>query len=249
MAPINVKSIKVNFIGSIPSFCRSLDVEIAAYARYTAPFCWVVHSGLASEGRARLNPNMEEIEVPTEHLQEQIKEEIEKEESDRENGHGGGHPGWIMYAALLSALIAVFAAVSSLRAGQDVNEAMMAQIESSDHWSHYQAKSIKASVMSGRKEAFQLAGKTPPAELDGKLEKYEKDLEEASTEAKAKTEQSKHFIERHEIFATAVTLFQIAIAMIAICVLVRRKKMLAVSFFFMLCGLIYFVRGFLYIVT
>src|SRR6476660_6169146 len=80
------------------------------------------------------SPDMEGPEVPTEHLHEEM----------HEHARSGG---WIMRVALSSALTAALAAVAALKAGHTANEAMIAQIESSDQWTFYQAKSIKSSVL------------------------------------------------------------------------------------------------------
>src|SRR6266851_815146 len=98
----------------------------------------------------------EEIEVPVEHLHEAIHEEAHKE-------HGGGHAqgggGFIMQVALSSALIAVCAAVSALMAGHYANEAMIEEIKASDTWAFYQAKGIKAAVLTGKMELLTGLGK------------------------------------------------------------------------------------------
>src|SRR3977135_2952993 len=79
---------------------------------------------------------MEEAEVPLEHLQEQVQHSAE---------HGG--EAWISWVALSTAILAVLAAISGLLSGKHANEAIMSQIEASDQWNYYQAKSIKASVL------------------------------------------------------------------------------------------------------
>src|SRR5467141_621417 len=82
---------------------------------------------------------MEEAEVPLEHLQEQVHHKAE---------HSG--ETWISWVALSTAILAVLAAIAGLLSGQHVNEAMMKQIEASDQWNYYQAKSIKASVLDAK---------------------------------------------------------------------------------------------------
>src|ERR1700757_182426 len=114
---------------------------------------------------------MEEAEVPTEHLQEQVKESAE---------HSG--IAWISWVALSTALLAVLAAIASLLSGQHANEAMMDQIEASDQWSYYQAKSIKASVLDAK---MSLTG--APNESDqSKRDRYEKEQEEIKSEAEGR---------------------------------------------------------------
>src|ERR1051326_6538920 len=114
---------------------------------------------------------MEEAEVPLEHLHEEIHHHAE---------HGG--PPWISGVALSTAILAVLAAIAGLLSGKHANEAMMAQIESSDQWSYYQAKSIKASVLDAK-----IALATTPNEADSqKRDRYEKEQEEIKTEAEHK---------------------------------------------------------------
>ena len=64
--------------------------------------------------------------------------------------------------ALSSALLAGFAAVSSLMAGHHANEAMMSQIESADQWSFYQSKSIKEAQLKGKADILNALGKPVP---------------------------------------------------------------------------------------
>src|SRR5438034_5565392 len=82
---------------------------------------------------------MEEAEVPLEHLQEHVHRSAE---------HSGA--AWISWVALSTAILAVLAAIAGLLSGKHVNEAMMNQIEASDQWSYYQAKSIKAAVLDAK---------------------------------------------------------------------------------------------------
>src|SRR5579872_3949950 len=78
---------------------------------------------------------MEEPEVPTEHLHEHIHEAVHE-----------NHNRWSMMVAISTAFMAAFAAVSSLMAGHASNEALIDQIKSSDRWSYYNSKGIKAEV-------------------------------------------------------------------------------------------------------
>ena len=82
---------------------------------------------------------MEEAEVPLEHLHEHIHHHAE---------HGGA--AWISWVALSTAILAVLAAIAGLLSGKHANEAMMSQIQASDQWGYYQAKSIKASVLDAK---------------------------------------------------------------------------------------------------
>lgn len=169
---------------------------------------------------------MEEAEVPLEHLHEQVKETAE---------HSGAT--WISWVALSTAILAVLAAIAGLLSGQHANEAMMNQIESSDQWNYYQAKSIKASVLDTK---ISLSG--APNESDqSKRDRYEKEQEQIKSEAERKEAAAKSNFHKHEVFARGVTMFQIAIAIAAISALTKRPKFWIVSLLFGVVGCVFLV--------
>jgi hypothetical protein len=169
---------------------------------------------------------MEEAEVPVEHLHEQVKEGAE---------HSGA--AWISWVALSTAILAVLAAIAALLSGEHANEAVMNQIESSDQWNYYQAKSIKASVLDAK---MSLAG--APNESDqSKRDRYEKEQEQIKSEAERKEAAAKSNFHKHEVFARGVTMFQIAIAIAAISALTRKRPFWIVSLLFGLVGCVFLV--------
>jgi hypothetical protein len=169
---------------------------------------------------------MEESEVPLEHLQEQVHHSAER---SRER--------WISWVALSTAILAVLAAIAGLLSGKHVNEAMMNQIEASDQWSYYQAKSIKASVLDLK---MSLAG-TPNESDASKRDRYEKEQELIKSEAEHKEAAAKSNFHKHEVFARGVTMFQIAIAIAAISALTRRRRFWIVSLLFGVVGCAFLV--------
>ncbi len=184
---------------------------------------------------------MEEIEVPTEHLQEEMHHHAEH-----------ARERWVSRVALSSAILAALAAVSAMLSGHHANEAMIDQIHASDKWAYYQAKSIKASLLSTKRELLAAQGKKAEAEAgdaDGggadsdKAEKYAKQQEEISAEARAEEASSKAHLLRHETLARAVTLFQIGIAIGAIAALTKRRKYWWVSMAAGAAGIGFLVAG------
>jgi len=164
---------------------------------------------------------MEESEVPLEHLHEEIHHSAEH---SRET--------WISWVALSTAILAVLAAIASLLSGEYANEAMMNQIEASDQWNYYQAKSIKATVLDAK---MSLSG-TPNESDQSKRDRYEKEQEEIKSEAEHKEATAKSHFHKHEVFARGVTMFQIAIAIAAISALTRRRPFWIVSLLFGVAG-------------
>ena len=170
--------------------------------------------------------HMEEAEVPTEHLHEQVKESAE---------HSG--IAWISWVALSTAILAVLAAIASLLSGQHANEAMMNQIEASDQWGYYQAKSIKAAVLDAKMSLGSLASE----EDRGKAARYEEEQIEIQKKAREKETEAKSNFHRHEVYARAVAFFQIAIAVAAISALTKKRHFWVVSLLFGAVGCIFLV--------
>jgi hypothetical protein len=164
---------------------------------------------------------MEDSEVPLEHLHEEIHHSAEH---SRER--------WISWVALSTAILAVLAAIAGLLSGQHVNEAMMNQIEASDQWNYYQAKSIKAAVL----DAKMSLGGAPSESDQSKRDSYEKQQEEIKSEAEQKEAAAKSNFHKHEVFARGVTMFQIAIAIAAISALTRRRNFWMMSLVFGVVG-------------
>jgi len=174
---------------------------------------------------------MEEAEVPLENLHEEIHHHAE---------HSGEK--WISGVALSTAILAVLAAITGLLSGMHANEAMMSQIESSDQWSYYQAKSIKASVLDAK-----IGLASSPNEADAqKRDRYEKEQEEIKAEAEHKTVEAKSHFHQHEVLARGVTMFQIAIAIAAISALTKKRRFWLASLLFGIAGCIFLALGLLH---
>ena len=171
---------------------------------------------------------MEEPEVPLEHLHEEVRETAQ---------HSGEF--WISWVALSTAILAVLAAIASLLSGQHANEAMMDQIEASDQWNYYQAKGIKAAVLDAKTT---LAG-SPNESDESKRTRYEKAQEEIKSEAAGKQAAAKSNFQRHEVYARAVAMFQIAIAVAAISALTKKRHFWIVSLLFGVAGCIFLALG------
>lgn len=174
----------------------------------------------------------EEIEVPTEHLQETLKEHAEE-----------APVRWIGKAALSSALVAVGAAIASLLAGHNANEAMLEQMQATDQWAFYQAKGIKSAVLETRLELLAAMNKPVTAEDRQKLTTYDEQQRAIEDKGHELEASSRVHMEKHSALARAVTIFQISIAMAAIAVLVRRRPLWFVSIGFGLAGTFFLVRG------
>jgi hypothetical protein len=155
---------------------------------------------------------MEEQEPPLEEVHEHIHEHAEHA---KEN--------WVLGVALSTAVIAAIAAIASLLSGDYVNEAMLEQIRASDHWAHYQAKSIKAVELTTRQRLLEVNARSLNDEETKKLAEYGSDQKEIEKDAREETDRSTNHMAKHHKIAKAVTWAQIAIAVSAIAVLTKQK--------------------------
>ena len=175
---------------------------------------------------------MEEIEVPLEQIQEHIHHEALH-----------AHDKMMSLAAVASAVLAVCAAIAALMAGHTANEAMIEQLQASDSWSHYQAKSIKSAVLETRVEILKSLKAEVSESALKKIDSYRDEQKEIQEKAQEKEKEATHHLSVHQTLAKAVTFFQIAIAVMAISVLVRKKPFMYLAIGFGSCGLVFLILG------
>lgn len=201
-----------------------------------------------------------EIEVPLEHLHEHIAEaheegrtEIQSEAIEDKKEHAG----WLKFVAVVTAVLAVIAAIGSLRAGLLVNEALLAKndeislrTQATDQWNYYQSKSIKSVVYT---TTAQLLPPSSPllAKSQEAAARYSREQEDIRVKAEAlekkaesKDEASAKDMNEHHIFAFSVSLCQIAIALSAIAALTRSRRVWVFSLATGLTGLLALLGGF-----
>jgi hypothetical protein len=177
---------------------------------------------------------MEGPEVPTEHLHEEISHHVEH-----------SREAWILGVALSSALLAGLAAVSALMAGHHANEAMLAQIESSDQWSYFQAKSIKQAQMATKIDLLSALGKPVANADEAKIAQYDAEKEQIQRKAEELEKDAQSHLRTHQALAASVTMFQIAIAIGAIAVLIRRRAFWLGSLLVGAIGIVFFIQSFM----
>jgi hypothetical protein len=149
---------------------------------------------------------------------------------------------WTKYVSLTMVIIAVLATIATLKGGgfstrtlKEMNEATFNQTQASDQWSYFEAKSIKQNLY--EIELEHLAAAPSPdanavAKLKARVDKYEKDKADITTLAKkfeaARDEARKTatgVAEHSKQMGLAITLFQISIALGAMCLIVKKKPL------------------------
>jgi len=199
---------------------------------------------------------MPEEALETQELRERLEENQEELDAVRREVEKG--PTWTLYLSLSTAIIAVFAAVASLKSGSNANdailaknEAVLAQARASDRWAYYQAKGIKHVVYAVQAEALAATNSAQAARFREESNRYKSEQDELERAAKeleksvdASGMRADESLERHHRFAISVTIFQVAIALAAIAALARRRPLWFVSLGVGAAGLFFFLRGF-----
>jgi len=157
---------------------------------------------------------------------------VAEQEVDLEGVHEIVHEhshkvSWAEKVALTTAVLAVCAAITSLFSTHESDRAILFKIEASDQWAYYQAKGIKGMVTQS------------PSELT----RYKGEQEEIQKKAESLDQNSEIATHAHEFFAYSVTLFQVATAIGAIAVLVKRKYLWMSSLAFGLVGVALVARA------
>ena len=120
-----------------------------------------------------------------------------------------------------------------------MNEATFNQAEASDQWSFYQAKSIKQNLYEIELDHARAAA-TPTTglveKLQAKIEKYDREKAEITTKAQkfeavrdAARTTAARAADHSKGMGLTITLFQIAIALGAVCLIVKKKPLWIIS--------------------
>jgi hypothetical protein len=158
-------------------------------------------------------------------------------DSVREHLHHAPAGPLLRRVALTTALFAALGAVSSLRAGDTVNEALVLkteagrlQAEASDQWAYYQAKGIKGQVQLSVASSYEAVGKPVPPAIEASIKKYadeQKEIEKAAHEKERERDEASakadELLQRHRRFANSVAFIQVAIALGAVAALTQNS--------------------------
>lgn len=149
---------------------------------------------------------------------------------------------WTKYVSLTMVVIAVLAAVATLKGGgfstaslKGMNEATFNQTQASDQWAYYQSKSIKQNLYEIELDHL-MAAAAPDAgaiaKMKAKVDKYDKDKAEITAKANGFEvarencrKQATTAAERSREMGLGITLFQVAIALGAMCLIVKKKPL------------------------
>jgi hypothetical protein len=164
---------------------------------------------------------------------------------------------WIQWVALTTTILAVCAAISSLKGGGYSTKVQLTTTQETSQWSFFQAKSIKQHVCEVQRDQLKLeylkAGdpkvrafiedRMKSCETD--IARYDAEKSTIQSDATALAKQQDGYKRHSGAFGLAVMLLQIAIMMSSVGALIKRKEMWVVGLGFGLLGLAYMANGFL----
>ncbi len=164
--------------------------------------------------------------------------------------------GWIQLVALTTTILAVCAAISSLKGGGYSTSVQLATTAEANKWAYFQAKSIKQhlSQMEARQLEVVLASTTASearqaaearrAAAAAEAQRYDGEKNAIKAQAEALQQEEEHNKRHAGAFGQAVMLLQIAITLSSVGALIKRPAMWWVGLVFGAAGLLYMADGF-----
>jgi hypothetical protein len=163
---------------------------------------------------------------------------------------------WIKWVAATTTLLAVCAAISSLKGGSYSTKIQILTTQESNKWSYFQAKSIKQHTCEIERDlllvqqttATDAAVKTLVAaklkEVEDNIARYDKEKAGIQEEAKQLSKDQVELKGHGGNFGQAVMFFQIAIMLSSVGALMKKKFSWILGLATGAFGLVYFVNGF-----
>ena len=187
---------------------------------------------------------------------ESMSELAEKIGETVEHSEHPGHSGLGSIVALLVALAATFVALVSVKDRNITLRMDQAQAKSVDTWNYYQAKSTKQNLAEATlDELVALKGAAPAAaaaaiekritDYEKQVKRYEHEKGEVKEEAEGYEHKYESLNQQHDLFDLSDAAMSVAIALLGVTALTRKKWLLGVAAVFLLTGVFFGVAGFM----
>jgi hypothetical protein len=170
-----------------------------------------------------------------------------------EHSHGSGLGSIV---ALLVALAATFMALASVKDRNITLRMDRAQAKSVDTWNYYQAKSTKQNLAEATLDQLITLKAAAPAAAGAEIDKrigdyrkqasrYEHEKGEVKEEAEGYEKSYEALNEQHDLFDLCDAAISVAIALLGVTALTRKKWLLGVAAVFLVTGVFFGVAGFM----
>jgi hypothetical protein len=157
--------------------------------------------------------------------------------------------------ALLVALAATFVALAGVKDRNLTLGMMKAQTKAVDTWNYYQAKSMKQNLAEATLDELHAVSPASSAgdtqadkrfeDYRGKIARYEREKEDVKKEAEGYEHQYEALNVRHDQFDLSDGAMSVAIALLGVTALTRKRWLLGVAAVFLAVGVLFGVAGFL----
>ncbi len=158
--------------------------------------------------------------------------------------------------ALLVALAATFMALASVKDRNITLRMDRAQAKSVDTWNYYQAKSTKQNLAEATLDQLIAVKAAAPAAAGAEIDKrigdyrkqasrYEHEKGEVKEEAEGYEKSYEALNEQHDLFDLCDAAISVAIALLGVTALTRKKWLLGVAAVFLVAGVFFGVAGFM----
>jgi len=163
---------------------------------------------------------------------------------------------WFKWVALTTTILAVCAAIGSLKGGGYSTQVQLTTTQENDKWGYYQAKSIKQHLTEMEVDLFKLEllkNDAPDVKdqvqakmkaLTENIARYDKEKVAIKSEVDVISREQAVFKRHGGNFGLAVMFFQIAIMLSAIGSLLKQKSAWVFGLLIGVMGLAYFINGF-----
>jgi len=166
---------------------------------------------------------------------------------------------WMSWVALATAIMAVFAAVTTLYMGKYSSRAILNQGQETSQWAYYQAKSIKSYIYEIQKQKMELETMVlvhkPKAvmdkysqlirDYDTQIKRYEVEKSEIKANADALAKSKEDAQARAGNFGYALIFLQIAIMLASISALTKKRPLFYVGLVTVIGWLFFFMDAIL----
>ncbi len=150
---------------------------------------------------------------------------------------------WMARVAVTTAVLATLASLASMFATNHLNQAMISVIEESNQWAFFQAKGVKLAVLESKIELLPAMGKEPTADDTGRVTRYKDEQATIKKDAEKHHAAADDHRRRQATLSRASTFFQVAIALCAVALLVRKNGFWLLSLLLGVGGAVFFVMG------
>jgi hypothetical protein len=184
----------------------------------------------------------------------ELGEKVSETIHEHEHEHGSSGLGSIV--ALLVALAATFVALASVKDRNITLRMDQAQAKSVDTWNYYQAKSTKQNLAEATLDELVALKSAAPAaaapeiekrvvEYEKQVKRYEHEKGEVKEEAEGYEHKYESLNEQHDLFDLSDAAMSVAIALLGVTALTRKKWLLGVAAVFLVTGVFFGVAGFM----